>query len=92
MPAAWTPTVRADVVLNTKSLGSDSMLPSKATPTTRPNRSIMGLPLLPPVMSVVATKFRNVAMSIRSRPWTQRRCRSHGSSPRKASDRAYMPR
>ena len=91
MPAEWTETVRPFGAANRNSFGSDSTFPSKAMPTQRASRSITGLSLLPPVISLVETKLIGMLMSTDPRAASNAGASSHGISLSNSTARAYSP-
>ena len=63
MNSGCTPTVRFVCGSNQKLPAIEWMLPSNARPTMRPAALTMGLPELPPTMSLVVVKLARVFMS-----------------------------
>src|SRR5687767_12269080 len=66
MKSGCTATVRFRDASNQYDPEIEWMLPSKTSPTTSPRPLIIGLPELPPMMSVVATKFARLFISRRA--------------------------
>src|SRR5262245_10034686 len=91
MPRECTLTERAAPSVKMNRFGSDSMLPSKISPTTSPYRLMTGLPELPPMMSFVDTKLMGVDRSSLSLPSTQRLGSANGGLSSKDAQRSYMP-
>jgi hypothetical protein len=87
IPRTSTLTARATSSVKMNRLGSDSMFPSKISPTTCAFRSITGLPEFPPMMSLVETKLSGVDRSSRSRRSNQRRGSSKGGLLSNEADR-----